>query len=261
MFSFPSIAKASPNRPVGYAVYKCPFSCKFCLSKGGNWAIGSFVLTLLFRSGPSYVSRLIISVVINSIYRNSVIRWVAHVLKEFLNIKPFGVDRDSPSAIIMITIGVWIKDSLLHVGPNAVDAHAAQAVLDMPAITAAAFDFPSFQFVCCSRVDFPAVANALPINLPPLIVVAGLYRHENTKGLTRKIGSVWSRLAVALTTTARDSCAAKIRHRAITCFSAIAKTFPYDRTASFPIFSGFNKNKKTKAFAGKIEWLHLRRLT
>ena len=136
----------------------------------------SFVLSLLFGSGPSAIVWLVMAVVVYSVNAVFWRRRVAHVRVESVKaFQPPITDPDASRSVVLPADTPGIVASVLHSIPRSVDLCAAHAVGDRRSLSApTTLDLARPEVPCCDFCRVPARAKAGPISSAALPKKAGL---------------------------------------------------------------------------------------
>lgn len=247
---FKSSSDSRNSKIVGFG----PLMNQHSLPKRGDRSIPSCVSSLFRRCSPSHVTRFIISVHVRvAINRMNITGGLSHVFKEFLNVQPFGVKRNPTASVVMKFGTVGVQCASFHTLPDLIQTSAAQSMLAMPSLAAAARNQSSFEFTSFSDIRVTAITNAVPRHAI-FISMAETNSGQRSKLLTERVKSVWSR-SISLASTARNSGGPKVTCRAITIIATVANAFPYNST-SVSLRRWLNTNKIAKTLVSQVFNMH-----
>lgn len=114
-FFCPAEVKAGSNRQWTFICFFSPSGYSLSHSVYSQIVAGSFVIRLLFGSGPPDISRLVVSIIVNSIQRMLVTRGFSYIFRELLKTTdPRIVHRNTSCPIIIVGRTPRIKATLFY---------------------------------------------------------------------------------------------------------------------------------------------------
>src|SRR6478736_6735859 len=131
---------------------------------------------VLFRCNPSAIARLVIAVVVDAVNLLA-FRHFPHIGKEVVEQLPPLTDLDTPPAVVLVLLGLWVHAPTAYVGPDAIHARLAACLcmtvaqswrlrLHLILVEAAtALGSTRAQRIASDGCDSSTIATALPIRM------------------------------------------------------------------------------------------------
>ena len=91
--------------------------------------VHALIIVLLFVRAPAAILRAVIAVVVDAFQRHPG-RWFPHVGQEVPKVAPTFADGDAAAAIVAVPCGFWIRASLNHTFPSAINARFMAPVFE-----------------------------------------------------------------------------------------------------------------------------------
>lgn len=182
------LIQSGPKSIFGYSNVLGPLRKCFLGSVELNKNIASAVASLLYASCPSAIFWSVVTPVINSLKRHSIIRLWPEVAKEILKrVEPSITNANTPTSVVQVGDVVWVKTPLFHGSPRLPFCgvcHSVGAVIsnfgDIRLKTTARLRPSAYKFGTNDGHFVSTFANAIPLNFTSISSLSALINNSKS---------------------------------------------------------------------------------